>query len=327
MAGFVFPNTFMNLGPLPPTTVPGDPEFQTPDGMINETSALLDNISPYSYGPNSARPSTQTSYVNHPHMIQKIIPKIFIPTAAGTPGAPDVALEHALHDGDLTFTLRMPKEMITGPSEYCHARNLPGRTMAQLVNLSTVNYLLWGLQIGRGSAENPLNNRWQDFFLRITQGQLHKRKDVRSERAIWFFLQTYLRPFGVMVGSDMQGGQHEGGNNNVATYPVDFIASFLIDGKCRKLNNLWRHSNISAGDDVVLVLRKTDPHMKTIQHVLTSGARAFREERTVSNESWWYLSPEISTYETHKNPHIHIGRAQAMYSSYNVGMGMGRCPW
>jgi hypothetical protein len=302
-------------------------EFQTPDGMINETSALLDNVSAYSYGPNNNRPSTQTSYVNHPHRIQKIIPKMFLPCARGDSGLPDIALEHALHDGDLTFTIRMPKEMICGPSEFCHARNLPGKTLAQLVNLATINYLLWGLQVGRHSP-NTRNNRWQDFFLRLTQGQLHFQKTVVEELQVWQFLQTYLRPFGVMVGSDMQGGQHEGGgNNNVATFPVDYVASFLIDGKCIKLNNLWRHHSIAAGDDVVLVLKKTTYAERNLVHVLTSGSRAFREERTSSDTDWFYLAPAISTPAIHDSPFIHIGRAQAMYSSYHAGMGMGKSPW
>lgn len=171
MGGFTFPNTMMNMGPLPPTNIPsGNVEFQTPDGIIDEATALLDNVDAYSYGPNPQRPSTQTSYVNHPHRIQKVIPKMFIPSANGDRNSPDVALEHSLHDGDLTFTLRMPKEMMTGPSEFCHARNIPGRTLAQLVNLATVNYLLWGLQVGRHSGQNYRNNRWHDFFLRLSQG-------------------------------------------------------------------------------------------------------------------------------------------------------------
>lgn len=49
--------------------------------------------------------------------------------------------------------------MVVGPSEFCQARNLPGRALAQLVNLATVNYLLWGLQVGR--LQLGSNSRWQ----------------------------------------------------------------------------------------------------------------------------------------------------------------------
>jgi len=119
MTGFTFPNTVTNQGPLPPNSVTGVPKtFQTPDGLINETNSLLSNVTAYSYGENSQRLSTQTSYVNHPHRIQKVIPKIFIPTALGTLGEPDIPLQHALHDGDLTFTLRMPKDMICGKQSF-----------------------------------------------------------------------------------------------------------------------------------------------------------------------------------------------------------------
>lgn len=156
---------------------------------------------------------------------------------------------------------------------------------------------------------------------------MHSLKSVDSEEAVWHFLQSYLRPFGVMTGSDMQGGQHEGGENNIATYPVDYVASFLIDGKCRKLNNLWRHHNIAAGNDLALVLRQTSPDLHSIVHVLTSGARTYREERTLFDKPWFYLAPEIVEHSTQSRPYIHIGRAQAMYSSYNSGMGMGRVPW
>eukprot|EP00961_Rhodomonas_salina_P099849 1342993-Rhodomonas_salina.1 len=217
--------------------------------------------------------------------------------------------------------------MITGPSEFCHARNIPGRALAQLVNLATVNYILYGLQVGRRTP-NTRSNRWQEYFLKLTQGKLHFLKNVESEEEVWRFLQTYLCPFGTMVGSDMQGGQHEGCGNGVATYPVDYVGSFLIDGKCRKLNNLWRHMNIAAGDDLVLELRKTTDKERSLVHVLTSGSRSFREERTVSNKEWYFLAPAIATPELYDSkPYIHIGRAQAMYSAYNAAFGMGRAPW
>lgn len=328
MTGFVFPNTVTDMGPLPPLSTSGlQTEFQTPDGMINETNALLSNVDAYAYGPNSNRPSTQTSYVNHPHRIQKVIPKIFLPAAEAGRGETDIALEHALADGDLTFTLRMPKDMVVGPSEFCQARNLPGRALAQLVNLATVNYLLWGLQVGR---LNPgTNARWQEFFLRLTQGKVNFLVRELSQAEVWRFIETYLRPFGVMTGSDMQGGQHQGGENRVATYPVDYVGSFLIDGLCIKLNNLWRHQNIAAGDDIGLVLTQTDASAgeNCITHTLTSGSRAHRHERTKSELPWWYLAPRVIAYEHLETPYIHIARSQAMYSAYNSGFGMGRTPW
>jgi hypothetical protein len=89
----------------------------------------------------------------------------------------------------------------------------------------------------------------------------------------------------------------QGGENRVATYPVDYVGSFLIDGLCIKINNLWRHENIAAGDDVGLVLTETTDAERSIMHVLTSGARAHRQERTHSEKKWWYLAPRVIKYE------------------------------
>jgi hypothetical protein len=119
-----------------------------------------------------------------------------------------------------------------------------------------------------------------------------------------------MRPFGVMTGSDMQGGQHEGGVDRIATYPVDYVGSFLIDGKCIKLNNLWRHLNVAAGDDLGLVLKQTSIHEKSLLHVLTSGSRSFREERTETDTKWFYLAPCIISNEIMQSPYMHLGRSQ-----------------
>jgi hypothetical protein len=110
MTGFTFPNTIINDGPLPPLSTKGyGAEFQTPDGIINETNALLSNVSAYSYGPNASRPSTQTSYVNHPHRIQKVIPKIFIPAASGDVKVQDIALEQLSTMAILHLLFACPK--------------------------------------------------------------------------------------------------------------------------------------------------------------------------------------------------------------------------
>lgn len=324
-AGVQFPRVVMNDGPLPPLNTGGyGSAFNTPDGIINQTKDLLSNLEPYSYGENAERLSTQTSYVNHPHRYQKIIPKIFIPSALGTPGTPDVALEHAIKEGDVVFALRMPKDMMLGPSEFCAARNLPASSLTPLVNLATVNYILYGLQVGRLSGLQHAN-RWNTYFLKLTQGKITAKTKLTREH-VWNFIKTYIKPFGVMYGSDLQGGQHEG-QYGPSNNPVDYVASFLIDGKCIKTNNLWRELNISCGDDLILLLQETNSYQKHITHVLTSGSRSFREERTSSEDAWFYLQPSIRTHKNWSSEHIHIGRSQFVFGAYTAGFGMGRVPW
>jgi hypothetical protein len=57
----------------------------------------------------------------------------------------------------------------------------------------------------------------------------------------------------------LQGGQTQGTDaNNV--FPVDHVTSLLLDGKCINIINLWRKHEISAGDDLILILKKIRPN-------------------------------------------------------------------
>ena len=50
----------------------------------------------------------------------------------------------------------------------------------------------------------------------------------------------YTRPLGVVIGSDRQGGQHQGrvGGRGVDV-PVDYTVTILVDGLCHNMLNLW----------------------------------------------------------------------------------------
>eukprot|EP00960_Hanusia_phi_P014940 441961-Hanusia_phi.AAC.1 len=88
------PEVVMNAGPLPPLDGGGLPYGMdgTPDARINYNNALLGDITPYVYG-DSARITTQTSYLNVPYRIQKIVPELFLPSM--NEGGGVVKLSHA----------------------------------------------------------------------------------------------------------------------------------------------------------------------------------------------------------------------------------------
>ena len=69
----------MNSGPLPPTGGLPAPLHDTADARINYNSTLLGDLNPYAYG-EPGYLSSQVSYVNQPHRIQKIIPPLRLPT-------------------------------------------------------------------------------------------------------------------------------------------------------------------------------------------------------------------------------------------------------
>ena len=76
--GAKFPEVVMNSGPLPPSDGLPAPLHDTADARINYNSTLLGNLDPYAYG-EPGYLSSQVSYVNQPHRIQKIIPPLRLP--------------------------------------------------------------------------------------------------------------------------------------------------------------------------------------------------------------------------------------------------------
>jgi hypothetical protein len=75
LSGFEFPDVLMNSGPLPSTAGGPAGSNGSVDGVINGTSALLQNISPYALG-KSARTGSDRNYQQIPHRFQYIIPKL-----------------------------------------------------------------------------------------------------------------------------------------------------------------------------------------------------------------------------------------------------------
>ena len=52
----------------------------TPDGKINYAQSLLGNLEPYAYG-EPDRLSTQSAYLNIPHVAQRVVPTLDLPEA------------------------------------------------------------------------------------------------------------------------------------------------------------------------------------------------------------------------------------------------------
>ena len=319
--GFRMPDSAINYGNVPlPRIPPGAPQFVTPDDRINFSQQFLQGIQPYVYG-NSARISTQTQMA-HPNKVALIIPKLFIP-AAESDGLDlsDPLLEHTLSDGDLTFSLRMSPDMTCYGSQYCIAPYGYTAKAVQLINLATVNYILWGLQVG---MKRPKSTRWKRFFAKLNRKPIH---DPNNLDTVWNFICTYLIPFGIMHGADTQGGQHEGDTDPLVTHgAVDYVSSFAIEGKLLHVNNIWRDYDVHDNDDLILALRRMEHPHPEINFNLSSSVRSHRSERAPISNSWFYLKPEVLEYRSFSDvPYIHIGRSQKHCSMYS--RGINACCW
>lgn len=338
------PQSLINAGgPLPsiPSSAPAQ-YHAIPDGKINppEQSRLLqgglqDFI--YAYGPNPSRLTTQTQ-MNIPNKIQLIIPKIFIPAAVSDGSVyQDPILEHAITDGDLVFSLKMNREMVgMGSQSYViYPQGYTDRAV-KLVNLATANYILWGLQVGANFVQG--GGRWKTFFSHLckskvpsfSEDEMDAEDNEKGMERIWNFIKTYLAVYGVQHGSDMQGGQHEGSKTRVVTTnATDYVASFAVEGKILKMNNLWRAYDINENDDLVLALRYMPPQQSNLLFNLSSSNRSSRSERAPVTRGWWYLNPEVLEFKTIIDmPYIHVARSQKMISAFSQSpFGMDMPSW
>ena len=237
-------------GSLLPTSSSG---MRFSSAQINKQDTLLGGIAPYHYGQGSV--SDDIAQQITPHKIQKIVPPLMLPSSGVD--CPDFELCHAVDDGDLAFTIRMVHDQATRLKGFgfCQKQNI-GRAFDPIINLATVNYLLRGLQ-----TTTRDNNNWKSFLLSTgwpltedTYTLMDFREGPYQHRNISMFIQDFIRPLGVVIGSENQGGQHQGSGGGAVDFPVDHVVTILVDGLCDNMLNMWKRADIRAGDDLLLVL-------------------------------------------------------------------------
>lgn len=230
--------------------------------QINQNNPLLGGISPYQYGPGNVSDDTDAGNFM-PHHVQKVIPMLRIPST-NTNATDDFHLSHAVDDGDIAFAIRMPngrRERIGG-HDYFKKQDL-GRAVDAIVNLPTVNYILRGLQSDMSGGGVGNSQNWENFLKSTGWPVKTPGRNLadflpgapNQKENIEMFIRDFIRPLGVVIGSEMQGGQHQGGG--AVDWPVDFVATIQVDGHCNNLNNVWRRCDVQAGSDLLLVLHGT----------------------------------------------------------------------
>jgi hypothetical protein len=343
-SGIQFPQVVMNQGPMPGTGGLPRPLHDTVDGRINYNSSLLGDLSPYAYG-EPGYLSSQTSYLNVPHKLQKIVPSVYLPEAKV--GAMDFFdLSHPVDDGDLAFALRLDRQSLfcTGLKSRTQRVGL-GTAIDPLVNLATVNYILSGLQLGMDTTRLAEGGLWRELLCNLDKNRFGPG-GKRDGKAFSFddllhVVRHCIRPFGVARGSERQGGQNEA-TASPATWPVSFVVSVTMDGKESNVMNIWHSVGLSAGEDLVLRLKPKPVLPYTLNHYY----------KGVKRQSWgmdslhvWQLVPDVMHLDAPtaeereacvvqfppgmtaggRNPALwqelgywHIGRSQIMSGKYGV---------
>ena len=266
----------MNSGPLPPQGGLPAPLHDVADSRINYGNTLLGNLDPYAYG-EPGYLSSQQGYQNHPHRMQKFIPSIHLPTArVGTTDT--FCVSHPVDDSDVAFCVKLDRRSIfaSGGNPNSHVRankSMVGTSVDPFINLPTLNYILAGLQICLTPGGN--NSKWNDLLLALDSERFKNVTENLSFSEIVHIVQNRVFPYGIVRGSEKQGGQNETGYSP-ATWPVGFIAAMVIDGKDRNINNYWHYKSVDAGDDLVFRLAPVqikDCHHYTLNHYYKSIQR------------------------------------------------------
>jgi hypothetical protein len=162
-------------------------------------------------------------------------------------------VSHPIDDSDIAFVMRLDRG-----SAVCSYLGNKGRAVHKtptaidgFVNLATLNYILAGIQLcyrpGNSSA-------WFDLLHDLDKLRFDTPDKVLGLRDLVHIVRNLIRPFGVVRGSEKQGGQSEA-TLAAATWPVNFVCTMVVDGKERNVVNVWHHHDISAGDDLVLRLK------------------------------------------------------------------------
>ena len=176
-------------------------------------------------------------------------------------------ISHAVDDSDIAFSLRLDRNSTVCPLMGAKggARHRVSTSLDAFVNLATVNYLLAGLQLCYIPSHRE-TSKWFELLHDLDKERFDRYGKPIGLLDLRYIVRDLIRPFGIVRGSEKQGGQDETGLG-AATWPVNFVANLVLDGKERNVVNIWHYHDISAGDDLVLRLKPMPiPARYTLNH-------------------------------------------------------------
>ena len=332
--GAQMPEVVWNSGPLPPSGGLPAPLHDTADARINYNSTLLGDLNPYAYG-EPGYLSSQTAYLNIPHKLQKMIPLLQLP-ALNREGT--FELSHPVDDGDIAFVLRLDRR-----SMFCQGinydsplrRNGLGAAIDCFINLPTVNYILFGAYTTlHATCKNDNVACWEQFLENLGMDMAQAKKDPWV-KTLGMLVRDKIKPFGIVRGSENQGGQSEATNSPV-TWTAAFVVNLVIDGKEDNVLNIWHEYELGAGDDLVLRFAEVDP--KNVPPSFTLNHYFKKVVRESVHRGWkdageicYFLVPDVFTMNLRLDkPNYtdnflwqchgfwHVARTQIQCSRYNV---------
>jgi hypothetical protein len=301
ISGFQFPDVLMNSGPLPSTAGGPAGSNGSIDGVINGTSALLENITPYAIG-KSARTGSDRNYQQIPHRYQYIIPKIWLPDFHTDKRHHGVS--HAVDQGDIAFLL------YAGSRAWWTSREqfAPRAPQCAFAGIEVVNYILACLQASTTPTWESIRRDLipdPDLFDAVDKtandkGGEHVFYPFLVFQAVRTLVQQYFVPHGICAGSEKQGGQHEHDGPQAVIAPVNFVITMTVDGKNVDLVNYWYDKSMLAGDELIFRLeeQKVNKHF-----TLSSYYKDPQRQSITSDKTCWQLVPDILRHDPKDKKH------------------------
>lgn len=288
-----FPDVVMNQGPLPGIGRLPTPLHDVPDSRINYGSTLLGDITPYAYG-EPGYLSSQNAYLHTPHRVQKVVPVLHLPEPDSKRLFP---LSHGVDDSDLVFVMRLDRNSV-----FCKGSKSGraiGTIIDPLINLPTLNYILAGIQTAMSQEPGGETHYWKEFLSNLDSTLFGSGRNWEEDRIslqdLQHIVRDCIRPFGIMRGSEKQGGQSEA-TLSPATWPVPFIGTLVVDGKESNVVNIWHHRDVSAGDDLVLRFDIKPLSTYTLNHYYKRFEKKTFDAYQRQNVHVWQLVPDVLHY-------------------------------
>lgn len=100
-----------------------------------------------------------------------------------------------------------------------------------IVNLATANYVLRGLQRWAHMGHLPNKGDPGYYWTLLHHALGNNVYDAAGNSFDTDVLMRLFQPFGVVHGSNQQGGRHY--NGGTVTWPVDYVTTIVVDGKVR----------------------------------------------------------------------------------------------
>lgn len=217
-------------------------------------------------------------------------------------------ISHAVDDSDVAFVMRLDRKstvcsIMSSRSTHYHK---VGTNIDAFINLPTLNYLLAGLQLCYVPS-HPGRSKWFDLLHDLDQ---ERYAAPGFQLTLWdlrYVIRDLVVPFGVVRGSEKQGGQDETGFSP-ATFPVNFVTNMVLDGHERNVVNYWHYHDVSAGDDLVFRLKPmplpTGKSAYTLNHYYKGFVQQNFESYTMQRNLGhphanhvWQLVPDIFSLE------------------------------